>query len=206
MWKTYFTSDTHFGIDAYSILKREMRLFDTPLEYINTQIKVWNMQVHESDTIYHLGDFCNYNKDEIEWDSGLKIVKWVNAKVVLIIGNNEQRVVTEKFNNDFAKFEEYCKGIGFKGVYKSLDLTEAEGIKLGNIDKNVYLVHSPADCRDDCLNLFGHTHRAGGLYRKYGLNVGTDLNHFQLYSREDLDYLLSEKEQYWDNDGALNKF
>ena len=67
-------------------------------------------------------------------------------------------------------------------------------------------MHRPIDCKEDCINLFGHTHRAGGLYRSYGLNVGTDLNHFRLFSRDDIKYLLGEKEKYWDTDETLNKY
>lgn len=36
----YFTSDTHFGTDAYSILKREMRPFANPVEYMHNQVAI----------------------------------------------------------------------------------------------------------------------------------------------------------------------
>lgn len=202
----YFTSDTHFGMDAYSILKREMRPFANPAEYMHAQVEMWNIQAGEEDIIYHLGDFCNYNSAEKDWKSGLQVVKVVKARIVLIIGNNEQRVLTNEFNDDFEEFKEYCMRLGFESVHKELDLTEAESIKLGREAKRVYLVHRPIDCKEDCINLFGHTHRAGGLYRSYGLNVGTDLNHFRLFSRDDIAYLLSEKEKYWDTDETLNKY
>lgn len=202
----YFTSDTHFGMDAYSILKREMRPFANPAEYMHAQVELWNIQAGEKDIIYHLGDFCSYNNAERNWESGLQVVHKVKARVVLVIGNNEQRVLTNEFNNDFVKFKEYCVRLGFESVYKELDLTEAEGIRLGREAKRVYLVHRPIDCKEDCINLFGHTHRAGGLYRSYGLNVGTDLNHFRPFSRNDIEYLLSEKEKYWDTDESLNKY
>lgn len=96
--------------------------------------------------------------------------------------------------------------LGFESVHKELALTEAEGLRIGRKAKRVYLVHHPVDCKEDHVNLFGHTHRAGGLYRNYGLNVGTDLNHFRLFSRDDIEYLLSEKEKYWDTDESLNKY
>jgi len=202
----YFTSDTHFGTDAYSILKREMRPFANPVEYMHNQVAIWNMQAGEKDIIYHLGDFCNYNYAEKDWKSGLQIVKEVKARIVLIIGNNERRLLVNEFKDDFERFKEYCMRLGFESVHKELDLTEAEGLRIGRKAKRVYLVHHPVDCKEDHVNLFGHTHRAGGLYRNYGLNVGTDLNHFRLFSRDDIEYLLSEKEKYWDTDESLNKY
>lgn len=46
----------------------------------------------------------------------------------------------------------------------------------------------------------GHTHRATGLWKPYGINVGCDLNHFRLYDLKEIKRLLSLKEKYWDND------
>ena len=49
-------------------------------------------------------------------------------------------------------------------------------------------------------SLFGHIHRATGIYRKFGFNVGCDLNHFRLYSEKYILYLLSMKERFWEKD------
>ena len=55
------------------------------------------------------------------------------------------------------------------------------------------------------MNLFGHSHRAIGLYTPYGFNVGCDLNHFRLYSENDIAHLLYMKNEYWDKDANINK-
>lgn len=188
----YFTSDTHFGADAFNILAREMRPFNTPLDYTYYQINMWNKQASEDDTIYHLGDYFNYNGQEKDWLSGINTVKEVNAKIVLIVGNNEERVIAEFFNNDFEKFKQYCIDLGFKDVLKELHIIIDE--------RQIYLNHYPKNHKDEHVNLFGHTHRQTGIWKPYGLNVGTDLNHFRLYSQEDILALLEQKEQWWDLD------
>lgn len=205
----YFTSDTHFGVDAFAILKREMRLYEDPMEYAAEQLELWNSQVNETDIIYHLGDFCNYNKQENDWHSGIRLISHVKASVILIIGNNEQKVIKNEFNGNFEEFKKYCKNLGFKEVYENLTLSIQE-FKECNIKQDdarqLYLIHNPLYHKNNFINLFGHTHRAGGLYRTYGINVGTDLNHFRLYSEKDIMYLLGQKEQYWNSDAALNSF
>jgi hypothetical protein len=67
-----------------------------------------------------------------------------------------------------------------------------------------FLTHKPIDHAKDCQTLFGHTHRYGGLWKSFGFYVGVDLNHFRLFSEEDIMYMLSKKKKYWDNDMAIN--
>ena len=57
---------------------------------------------------------------------------------------------------------------------------------------------------EDVINLFGHSHRACGLYKPFGFNIGCDLNHFRLYSEKDIEFMLFMKNKYWDNDKNLN--
>ena len=71
-------------------------------------------------------------------------------------------------------------------------------------NQEFFLTHKPSDCKLDCLNLFGHIHRAGGLYRPFGINVGCDLNRHLPYSEEDIIFLLNEKNTYWNDDIDLN--
>lgn len=189
MW---FTSDTHFGADSENILTREMRPFNNVLDYAKFQIAMWNKQATADDVIYVIGDFCNLNKKERDWYMGLQIVKQINASVVLITGNSEERVIASEFNNNFEAFKKFCIDLGFLNVRKDLMLTIR--------DKQVYLNHFPSKHKEGYINLFGHTHRATGIWKPYGLNVGTDLNHFRLYSEDDLFSLLQQKEDWWDND------
>ena len=42
-----------------------------------------------------------------------------------------------------------------------------------------------------------------GIYKSFGFNVGCDLNHFKLYSENDIKQLLKMKSLYWDKDENL---
>lgn len=195
MSNVWFTSDTHFS--GYDTLLRENRPFASTKDFGDYVINKWNSQISKCDTIYHLGDFTNYNKDnKILWKEGLSIVCKINCKVILVIGNNEERIITDVFNNSFDEFCIWCKNIGFYDVITDLFI---------NIDdKQFYLNHYPHRNKSGFINLFGHTHRASGLYKPFGLNVCCDLNHFGLFSKEEIFRLLKNKEQYWDNDIDTN--
>lgn len=188
----FFTSDLHFGTDSKEILEREMRPYNTPDEYAKHQIMIWNSQATPEDTIYIIGDLCNYNKKEKDWMKGLESIRFVNAPVILIIGNNEERVINEIFNGDFAAFRSFCIDKGFQDVKRD------EYLCFG--DTGFYLNHFPRNHKENYINLFGHTHRTTGIWKPYGLNVGTDLNHFRLYSQNDILYLLQIKSKWWDKD------
>ncbi len=187
----FFTSDTHFGCDE--ILIRENRPFKDIKDFEKFIFNIWNIQAKETDIIYHLGDFVNYNKDNnTGWQKALENVKRVNAKIILIIGNNEQRIISDCFDNNFEAFRNYCKNIGF------FDVKEEDSLQIE--DLNIYLNHFPKNHKENFLNLFGHTHRTTGLWKPYGLNVGCDLNHFYLFSEEEIKRLNSLKLKYWDKD------
>ena len=191
----YFTSDVHFN-DKDTLIN-DNRPFKTTKQFDKYVIKTWNKQVSKNDTIYVIGDFIDCNNDSDEnWRDSILYVKRINANVILIMGNNEDRVVKYFFNNDFDKFREFCLSAGFKEVYKSLDLSF--------MDKDFYLVHKAINYKKGVINLFGHSHRSCGLYKPFGLNIGCDLNHFRLYSESDIKHMLGMKEKYWDNDKNLN--
>lgn len=195
----WYTADTHFGLDSNDIIQREMRPFRDIAEYTYNQITIWNSQVSQDDTIYVLGDFCNYNSYETNYNSGLAISKQINAHIVLLLGNSEERVIRTHFDGDFHQFREYCLN-----NYNFDDVKENEYISISG--KQFFLTHKPINHDPHCLNLFGHTHRAGGLWRPYGFNVGVDLNHFRLYSNLDIMNLLEQKRDYLDNDPDINCF
>lgn len=191
----YFTSDVHFN-DKDTLIN-DNRPFKTTKQFDKYVIKTWNKQVSKNDTIYVIGDFIDCNNDSDEnWRDSILYVKRINANVILIMGNNEDRVVKYFFNNDFDKFREFCLSAGFKEVYKSLDLSF--------MGKDFYLVHKAINYKKGVINLFGHSHRSCGLYKPFGLNIGCDLNHFRLYSESDIKHMLGMKEKYWDNDKNLN--
>lgn len=193
----FFTADTHFLNEH--ILLRENRLFNNSIEFKDYTLKLWNSQVNSGDTIYCLGDWLNYGKGDTEsWKSSIKLPVYLKCPVILIIGNNEERVIYNEFNNSFNRFKTYVIDSGFKDVFQEKYLTMQS--------KTFYLNHYPRNHRDNCINLFGHTHRWTGLYKSYGLNVDCDLNHFRLFFEEDIFFLLSEKENYCDKDADILSF
>ena len=191
----YFTSDVHFN-DMDTIIN-DNRPFKSTKRFDRYVIKLWNKQANKNDTIYVVGDLVDCNGPEQDsWKKSILYVRKIKAGIVLIMGNNEDRIVKYFFDNDFSKFREYCLNIGFKDVYKDLS------IFLNN--KEFYLTHKAINYKKDVINLFGHCHRSMGLYKPFGFNISCDLNHFRLYSEKDIEFLLKMKEEYWNKDKCLN--
>ena len=191
----FFTADIHF-CDEKS-MREDNRPFKSIKQYNKAIIKDFNRTAKRGDTIYVIGDMLDCNgKNSNEWICGLKLIKKINANVVLIIGNNEQRVIEYFFDGDFEKFKSACKGYGIKDVYTRLDV---KGRKY-----NYHLVHQIVDGRKNKINLFGHTHLCSGLYHPYGICVSTDLNHFRLFSEKILEGYLYRWREYWSGDDNCN--
>lgn len=187
----FFTSDSHF-LDE-TTFKIDNRPFKNVNECDKFIIKTWNHQAKKDDTIYVIGDFVDCdNENSTSWRTALTYVKKIKANVVLITGNNEDRIIKHFFNNSFEDFRAYCLQLGFKEVYKNLEISFNK--------QNFYLVHKPKDYKPGVINLFGHMHRGGGIYKSFGFNIGCDLNHFRLYSTEDIQFLLYLKKDFWDKD------
>ena len=191
----FFTSDLHFN--DLETIKNDNRPFKTTKSFNRFIVKTWNKQAKKADTIFVVGDFFDCDDETCtDWKKTSKIAKQIKANLVLILGNNEERIIKYFFDNDFEKFKQYCLNIGFKEVYKNLEI-EFGGNKL-------YLVHKPIHHKEGMLNLFGHMHRGGGIYKPFGFNIGCDLNHFRLYSEQDITHLISMKNNYWDNDKNIH--
>ena len=191
----FFTADIHFSDPK--TLKEDNRPFKTIKEYDNFIIKNFNKTAKKGDTIYVVGDLLDCNGPNThEWLNGLKLIKKIKADVVLIMGNNEQRVVKLFFNGNYQMFVDACKSFGVKEVYKSLE------IKCWG--KRFNLVHEISKGKKNKFNLFGHTHLCSGLYHPYGLCVSTDLNHFRLYTKEILEGYMERKRDYWEQDPNTN--
>ena len=191
----YFSSDIHFGDN--STLINDNRPFKTSDEFDKYLINLWNKQTTKDDTIYVIGDFIDCDGiDHADWKNYISLVKKLKAKIVLVIGNNEERVIKYFFDNDFEAFRKYCIDQGFEDVHKDLI------VKVNGID--FFLTHKPYNARKDMLNLFGHSHRAQGLYHPLGFNIGCDINHFRPYGEQDIAHLLNMKTKFWDKDKSLN--
>lgn len=191
----YFSSDIHFCDEL--TLKEDLRPFKTVKQFDKYIVKTLNKQAGKNDTIYVIGDLVDCDgPNHTSWQKGFLYVKKIKAKIILIIGNNEERIIKYFFNNSFKEFKEYCLKIGIADVYKNLTINI--------LDKSFYLTHKPIHHNPNMLNLFGHTHRATGIYKPFGFNVGCDLNHFRLYSEKDIAHFLSMKDRFWDKDKSVN--
>lgn len=163
----FFTSDTHFG--AERTLKLTRRPFKNVKEMDSFIISQWNKAVRKNDIVFHLGDFGNYN-----------ILKKLNGKIILILGNYEQKDMQTNFNNSFSLYKKYLKKQGFSAVFEKDYILDMPVFK-----EQVYLVHKPIECRRDMFNLFGHIHNFCKI-KDFGLNVGTDNYNFKPANLEDI--------------------
>jgi len=187
----FFTSDSHFSCEI--VFDRDKRPFKNVHKSDKYIIKTWNKQAKKGDTIYCIGDFCSYSSNCSNiYEKGLKFVKKLKADVVLILGNNEERLIKGEFDNSFEDFKNYCLNLGFK------DVKIEEFLEIN--DNKFYLNHYPTNHKDGYINLFGHVHRARGLYRTFGLNVACASNYLRLHSVNDIMSYLKQKELFWDTD------
>lgn len=96
--KVWFTSDVHIGhsgILYFHPARREVS--DITLDELQSDrkeatkkhsewlINLWNTTIDKKDTVYFLGDFCWYNKEDAE-----KVLQRLNGKKFLIRGNHDK--------------------------------------------------------------------------------------------------------------------
>ena len=186
----FFTADLHFGEEE--IIARESRPFGNMKEMEDAFVNNVNKVASIEDTLYVLGDWINYNFLYQSDISIFGIVKRLAPQVILIMGNNEQRLLKDVFNGDLEAMRKAVTGMGFKDL-----LTEAD-VEFGG--ETFHLIHQPVDHKEGCMNLFGHTHRGTGLWKSFGLNVGIDMNYFRPFSETEILRLLKQKREWMDND------
>ena len=187
----FFTADLHFGNDE--ILERESRPFASLRDFEDAFTDRVNAAAGTEDDLYVIGDWFNYNSVSKPHPSeAVPVLRRVRPRVTLIMGNGEERIVREVFGNRPEQFRAFCTEAGFADVLPDAFLSFG--------GRDFYLNHYPRNHREGFVNLFGHTHRATGIWKPYGLNVGTDLNHFRPYSENDILELLKTKEEWWDLD------
>ncbi len=191
----FFTSDLHLG--NRDMTTSYCRPFKDSKSFEKHIIKNWNKQAKKSDTIYVVGDLFDYhNQPDYDWTKNFKIIKKIKAEIVLIIGNNEERIIKIHFDNDFEKFREYCKNNGIKEVCKDCVVTAC--------GQEFFLTHKPKNHSKSMLTLFGHSHKAIGYYKSFGFNVFYDLHDFRLVDDDKIKFLLYMKNTYWDKDVNVN--
>ena len=189
----YFTADSHFSLVDTTIIPRDFRPFKSLEEMNQKIIEIWNNDAGVDDVIYHLGDFVNYNcLDNAKFHDYFDLVRKINAKVVLILGNNEKKILSKEFNSDFEKFKQFLLEKGFYEVYEN-----NLNVKIGN--NSYFLTHRPTDANKEVqYNLFGHIHKSG-FVKKFGFNVGVDNHYFKLFSENDIIDLESRR-TFFDED------
>ncbi len=187
----YFTSDIHFSDPE--TMQHDRRPFKNIKEYDKKTIKTWNKIMNKNDTLYVVGDLFDCIGPESEvWKQSAGYFKKIKANIILVMGNNEDRIVKYFFNNNFKKFKEYCLSLGIKDVVKNTKISFG-GYKF-------YLVHKPINYKEGYVNLVGHLHRSRGQWFSFGLNVSCDLNHYRPYSEDEILFQLKEKKSFYDSD------
>lgn len=188
----FYTADSHFSLNDDSVISRDYRPFKTLKEMNEGIINNWNKQAGKDDVIYHLGDFVNYNLKDLDCEPLLKLVQKINAKVVLILGNNEKRILTNRFGGNFEKFRDYLLELGFSDVFEN-------EMRMNIAGKEFKLVHCPNDAdKTNEYNLFGHVHRCV-FVKEYGFNMGVDNHNLELFSEDDVLDLYDRRKFYDEN-------
>ncbi len=179
--KFYFTSDTHFGHE--NIIKYCKRPFSSIDEHDAALIKNWNDVVPEDGIVFHLGDVAFGDPDRVN-----EILKQLNGKIYLVIGNHDWRRIVSDHK---WRFE---------------DMTQQINMKIGK--RHIILNHYPMLAfsgawrgEDATYQLFGHVHTSP--YTDEGIDqarmkmlfttqydVGVDNNNFQPRSWNDIDTII----------------
>ena len=128
--KIYLCADHHFN--HYNIIKYCDRPFETAEEMNEFMIERWNSVVKDGDLVYHLGDFGFGSPDNLT-----EIVKRLNGRKILIMGNHDRRRTISWWLN-----------FGFEEVYKKpIELFE-----------DIIFSHEPVDVEPFQINFHGHIH------------------------------------------------
>lgn len=167
MSKIWFTSDTHFGQERTFKYSMRGMYFDNVEHADLAMIERWNDVVDEEDTVYHLGDFGNF-----------EVAKQLKGKIHLLFGNYERDGKGGFITPEQEKYFEFVR----KGEIVTL------------VDQKLVLVHEPSHMSysedkitDGYFGLFGHIHEKQKVKRD-GLNVGVDVHNFTPVSLETVEF------------------
>ena len=100
MGKNLYISDLHFN--HFNILRFDSRPYTTTEEMEDSLVKNWNSVVTNSDTVYHLGDFC-WGKAN-EW---CRLLDKLNGSKVMIKGNHDLKTIPAELKRRIADIKDY---------------------------------------------------------------------------------------------------
>ena len=182
--KIFFVSDTHFCHE--NIIKYCRRPFKDIEENDEELIRRWNEKVPKDGIVFHLGDVAFGNTNRVD-----EILKRLNGKIYLVIGNHDWRRIV---NDHKWRFEL---------------MTQQINMKIGK--RHVILNHYPTLCfssawrgEDATYQLFGHVHTSP--YTDEGLDqqrlkmlftsqydVGVDNSNFTSVSWKEVDQIINNQ-------------
>ena len=182
--KMFFTSDTHFLHE--NIIKYCKRPFDSIEEHDNELIRRWNEKVPKDGIVFHLGDVAFGNPERVN-----EILKQLNGKIYLVIGNHDWRRIVNEHNWRFEL------------------MTQQINMKIGK--RHIILNHYPMLCfsgswrgEEATYQLFGHVHTSP--YTDEGVDqsrmkmlftsqydVGVDNNDFTPVSWKEVDQIINNQ-------------
>lgn len=142
MGRKLFIGDMHFG--HANVLKFDNRPFESIEEHDAALIERWNKKVNKDDDVYVVGDMFWYRaRDRIE-----RVLKQLNGRVHLIVGNHDQYL----HDNETKKL--------FASVDKRLGLTV---VLEDGTEKHVVLSHFFEPFYDrhhyGAILLYAHSHK-----------------------------------------------
>jgi calcineurin-like phosphoesterase family protein len=173
--KVWFTSDPHFG--HKNVIKYCERPFDSIEEMDEILIDRWNMVIDHDDLIICCGDFSLTNPKSTN-----EILNKLNGNKVLIKGNHEKSILSNKLNRDMFN----------GGIYDLLNITVIDDeVEYGFQD--IILCHYPMlswnKSHRGSWQLFGHVHGMLDNDIKLSPNqidVGVDSNDFRPISYQEV--------------------
>lgn len=182
--KIFFTSDTHF--QHTNIIKYCKRPFKDVEENDEEIIRRWNEKVPKDGIVFHLGDVAFGDPKKVD-----KILKSLNGKIYLVIGNHDWRRIVDEH------------------AWRFELMTQQINMKIGK--RHVILNHYPMLAfsgawrgMDATYQLFGHVHTSP--YTDEGLDqarmkmlftsqydVGVDNNDFTPVSWKEVDQIIDNQ-------------
>lgn len=182
----WFISDLH--LFSPETIRDYVRPFTSIEVEYNTFLNNIQARVKSEDDLYIIGDYFDYHQkraSHYEW--AWRKISGISGKKHLILGNNETRLIQEKFK-DFDSFKSWCLMGGFSSVHET-------GLLINMLGRDFYCVHDPKDYRPGVVNLYGHLHHSGAL-SAIGINVSCDAIGFRPISEEDIKALLDLYKNY----------